>query len=83
MSKIIFTDDYGQKIDNIKVTQTLYFDVERVAAQLMEDNRDTGDIELSIDDVVEHIRNAIDRTAYLAEHMTIVERIADNNGKVY
>lgn len=83
MSKIIFTDDYGQKIDNIKVTQTLYFDVERVAAQLMEDNRDDGDIKLSIDDVVEHIRNTIDRTAYLAEHMTIVERIADNNGKVY
>lgn len=83
MSKIIFTDDYGQSIDNIKVTQTLYFDVERVAAQLLEDNRDTGDIELSIDDVVEHIRNAIDRTAYLAGHMTITERIADNQGKVY
>ncbi len=85
MSDIIFIDDYGQKIDNIKVTLTIYFDVERVAGQLLEDNRGVlpGDIELSIDDVVESIRGSIEHMAYMSEHMTITERITDNNGMVY
>ena len=78
-----FNNDYGHKIDIIHVTLKIHFDVERVAAQLLEDNRDDGDIELSIDDIVESVRDTIERMAYLAEHMTVTERIADNNGKVY
>jgi hypothetical protein len=81
----IFTDSHGQKIDTINVTLKIYFDVERVAGQLLEDNRGVlpGDIQLSIDDVVESIRGSIEHMAYMSEHMTITERIADNNGMVY
>lgn len=78
-----FNNDYGQRIDSINVSLKIYFDVERVAAQLLEDNRDTGDIELSIDDIVESVRDIVGSMAYLSEHMTVTERIADNNGKVY
>lgn len=85
MKENIFTDNHGQKIDTINVTLKIYFDVERVAGQLLEDNRGVlpGDIQLSIDDVVESIRGSIEHMAYMSEHMTITERIADNNGMVY
>ena len=83
MNDINFANSYGHKIDLIHVTLKIHFDVERVAAQLLEDNRDDGDIELSIDDVVESVRDIVERMAYLSEHMTVTELIADNNGKVY
>jgi hypothetical protein len=83
MNDVTFANSYGHKIDLIHVTLKIHFDVERVAAQLLDDNRDDGDIELSIDDIVESVRDTVERMAYLAEHMTVTELIADNNGKVY
>jgi hypothetical protein len=85
MEKIIFADKHGQQIYNIHATLKVTFDVDAVVAQLLEDNRGVlpGDIELSIDDIVESVRDTIESMAYLAEHMTVTERIADNNGKVY
>ena len=85
MEKITFSDKHGQQIYNIHATLKVTFDVDAVVAQLLEDNRGVlpGDIELSVDDVVESVRGSIEHMAYMSEHMTITERIADNNGMVY
>jgi hypothetical protein len=83
MNDINFANSYGHKIDLIHVTLKIHFDFESVAAQLLEDNRNDGDVELSIDDIVESVRDIVGRMAYLAGHMTVTELIADNNGKVY
>jgi hypothetical protein len=83
MNDITFANSDGHKIDIVHVTLKIHFDVERVAAQLLDDNRDDGDVELSIDDIVESVRDIVGRMAYLSEHMTVTELIADNNGKVY
>ena len=87
MEKIIFADKHGQQIYNIHATLKVTFDVDAVVAQLLEDNRSTGDVEITLDDVIESVRGTIESIAYLAEsngsQVTLVERIIDNNWGVY
>ena len=75
----IITNDDGDTVTRINVMHVLTYDVETIVEQLEEDNRGGDGVEITFDDVLEHIK-------YLAGEdfaWKVVLSYQDENGNDY
>jgi hypothetical protein len=75
----IITNDNGDTVTRIDVSQVITYDVETIVEQLEEDNRGGDGVEITFDDVLEHIK-------YLAGEdfaWKVVLSYKDENGNDY
>lgn len=73
------TNDNGDTVTRIDVSQVITYDVETIVEQLEEDNRGGDGVEITFDDVLEHIK-------YLAGEdfaWKVVLSYKDENGNDY
>lgn len=73
------TNDDGETVTVINVSQVITYDVETIVEQLEEDNRGGEGLEITFDDVLEHVR-------YLAGEdfaWKVVLSYKDENGNDY
>ena len=50
------TNDSGEIVTRINVAQVITYDVDQIVEQLLEDNRGEDGVEITFDDVLEHIK---------------------------
>ena len=50
------TNDSGDIVTRINVAQVVTYDVDMIVEQLLEDNRGSDGVEITFDDVLEHIK---------------------------
>lgn len=75
----IITNNNGDTVTRIDVSQVITYDVETIVEQLEEDNRGGDGVEITFDDVLEHIK-------YLAGEdfaWKVVLSYKDENGNDY
>jgi hypothetical protein len=75
----IITNDNGDTVTRIDVSQVITYDVETIVEQLEEDNRGGDGVEITFDDVLEHVK-------YLAGEdfaWKVVLSYKDENGNDY
>jgi nitrogen-specific signal transduction histidine kinase len=73
------TNSEGKVVTRIDVAQVITYDVETIVEQLLEDNRGDDGVEISFDDVLEHVK-------YLAGEdfaWKVVLSYKDENGNDY
>lgn len=76
---ITITNDDGDIVSRINVMHVLTYDVDMIVEQLLEDNRGDDGVEITFDDVLEHIK-------YLAGdefNYKVVLSYQDENGNDY
>lgn len=65
----ILNEDTNEPVTHITVMRAFTYEVDAIVKQLREDNRDNGELTISIDDVLEYIDTLVDEDfVYHAGH---------------